>query len=221
MKVWKSYLKNNKGVSLIELLVAIAISSIVTLCIGMLITTATRYHNNQGNSIYLQNELTDASREISDALMEATILYVNESGSVTFNGTPCNATIIKTGTFASGTNSEGYRQSENGVARTIIWAHNNDDIHHLIILPYDPAASDSGIAIETRDGGAQSGYVYSHFLTDMDITIESEIADSKAKEYEIIVKVGLTASNDNESLSDIKVSKIRNKIKIADYSHIN
>ncbi len=203
-----------------ELLVAIAISSIVTLCIGMLITTATRYHNNQGNSIYLQNELTDASREISDALMEATILYVNESGSVTFNGTPCNATIIKTGTFANGTNSEGYKQSENGVARTIIWANNGDDIHHLIILPYDPA-TDAGIVVETRDGGAQSGYVYSHFLTDMDITIEETEADADAEKYEIIVKVGLTASNDNESLTDIKVSKLRNRIKITDYSHIN
>ena len=63
---------NNKGLSLVEVLVALAIASIVATLIMSLVTSGSRFYRKQSNSIDLQNELkrdiealVDLKKEIS------------------------------------------------------------------------------------------------------------------------------------------------------------
>lgn len=81
---------NNKGLSLVEVLVALAIASIVATLIMSLVTSGSRFYRKQSNSIDLQNELQETSNKVADALMEATELYVSEQSGML---------VIKTGDF--------------------------------------------------------------------------------------------------------------------------
>lgn len=73
-------LQLNKGVSLVEVLVAIGVSSIVMVVIFAFISSGSNFFKRQSNSIDLQNELQEASNKVSDTLMEATNLIIRKNG---------------------------------------------------------------------------------------------------------------------------------------------
>lgn len=64
-------MKNNKGVSLIELIVAIGIMSIVMLIITAMLANATRFFEKQSSQVELQNEAQVVTNYITEAIMEA------------------------------------------------------------------------------------------------------------------------------------------------------
>lgn len=73
-------LQLNKGFSLVELLVAIGVSSIVMVVIFAFISSGSNFYKKQSNSIDLQNELQETSNKVSDTLMEATNLIIKKNG---------------------------------------------------------------------------------------------------------------------------------------------
>lgn len=64
-------MRNNKGMTLMELLVAFAISSIVLTALSYFIFTAIRMYNKNTASVDLQNEAQTALNQIVDNVMEA------------------------------------------------------------------------------------------------------------------------------------------------------
>ena len=62
---------NNKGFSLVELLVALAISGIVIVMISLLIVNSSNLFNNENKNIDLQNEFQVVDGFLSETLMEA------------------------------------------------------------------------------------------------------------------------------------------------------
>lgn len=64
-------MRNNKGMTLVELLVAFAISSIVLTALSYFIFTAIRMYNKNTVSVDLQNEAQTALNQIVDNVMEA------------------------------------------------------------------------------------------------------------------------------------------------------
>lgn len=62
---------NNKGVSLIELLVSVAIMSIVMLIATAMLTNASRFFEKQSAQIELQNEAQVITNYLTEAVMEA------------------------------------------------------------------------------------------------------------------------------------------------------
>ncbi len=75
---------NNKGFSLVELLVALAISGIVLLMIGALLSSGSRYFKDESIKAQLQNELQVINGKISQILMEAKAIHIDTSDDVTY-----------------------------------------------------------------------------------------------------------------------------------------
>lgn len=76
MKLKKGKKHNNKGFTLIEILVALAVSSVVITIVIAFISQGSRFYKTQSNTINLQNELQETSNVITDTLQEATYLSI-------------------------------------------------------------------------------------------------------------------------------------------------
>lgn len=75
--------KNNKGFSLIELIVVVAISSIVLLMGFTLIVNSTRMYGREDAVINMQTEVQMITSNLTEALMEATKLeFLEKNGNV-------------------------------------------------------------------------------------------------------------------------------------------
>ena len=76
MKFKKGKKHNNKGFTLTEVLVALAVSSVVITIVIAFISQGSRFYKTQSNTINLQNELQETSNVITDTLQEATFLSI-------------------------------------------------------------------------------------------------------------------------------------------------
>lgn len=72
--------KNNKGFSLMEVLVTLAIVGVVATLIAGIITQGSRFFRKEQNTIDLQNELQECSNKISDVLMGASSVEISNVG---------------------------------------------------------------------------------------------------------------------------------------------
>lgn len=79
MKLKKGKKHNNKGFTLTEVLVALAVSSVVITIVIAFISQGSRFYKTQSNTINLQNELQETSNVITDALQEATYLSITSN----------------------------------------------------------------------------------------------------------------------------------------------
>lgn len=93
-------MKSNKGFTLVELLVAITIASIVAGSIGALLTTSLRMYGKETTEISMQQEVTQAFNIIEDYIQEAQYI---ELGSVTEKKTR----YVLLGTIGETTDDEG------------------------------------------------------------------------------------------------------------------
>lgn len=69
---------NNKGFSLIEILVALAISGIVVVMIAALMTNGSFLFKNENSKINMQNELQMIDSFMTETILEAKALYISE-----------------------------------------------------------------------------------------------------------------------------------------------
>lgn len=67
---------NNKGFSLVEVLVALAVSSVVIVMIGALMSNGSFLFKNENNKINLQNELQIVDSFVSETMLEAKALNI-------------------------------------------------------------------------------------------------------------------------------------------------
>ena len=194
MKQLLKKVQQNKGLSLVEVLVTLAVSSIVFSVIIVFVSSGTRFFNKQGTSIDLQNELQEVSNVISDTLMEATALYVTEEE---------GALLIHTGEYQRVNGVYEFVNNKN-TARLIYW-----DGESLYIFE-DPTGT--GYPEDELEG-----FCYSHCVSDIKVSIDSscqiKVAGNKtAYSQPLMVKVEITVSANNASRSDSKISSVRNKI---------
>lgn len=195
---------NNKGLSLVEVLVALAIASIVATLIMSLVTSGSRFYRKQSNSIDLQNELQETSNKVADALMEATELYVSEQSGML---------VIKTGDF-SGTSKVK--------PKCIIWVKPHDDVNGMVYV------MDTDAPLSMDD--AYDGYCMSKYVSDFSLKIDDsclkldddgnivyDALGNKIYEQPIVLNVSIKVSNDNESKQDSKTITLRNRIMALDY----
>lgn len=70
---------NNQGFSLVELLVALAISGIVIVMISLLIVNSSNLFNNENKNIDLQNEFQVVDGFLSETLMEAKTIDIKDN----------------------------------------------------------------------------------------------------------------------------------------------
>ncbi len=93
---------NNRGFTLVEMLVALAISGIVLLMIGTLLFQGSRYFKTESIKAQLQNELQVMNGKLSQILMEAKTLNIesNDDTTYVYTGYLDNAgnLLVETGT---------------------------------------------------------------------------------------------------------------------------
>ena len=69
---------NNKGFTLIEILVALAVSGIVVVMIAALMTNGSFLFKNENSKINMQNELQMIDSFLTETILEAKALYISE-----------------------------------------------------------------------------------------------------------------------------------------------
>ena len=74
--MFKQLKKNNKGISLVELLIAMAVGSIVLSAVFVLITQGTRSYSTQTMTAQLQEEANVALNQMNDRIMEANMIAI-------------------------------------------------------------------------------------------------------------------------------------------------
>ena len=186
-------LKQNKGMSLVEVIVSVAVSMIVLFIAATFMTTSTNFFNRQSGSIDLQDELLEASNNVNDALMSASSLMIvnNTSGGVD----------IYTGEYTSDKKSF---ITGKGSARRIEWLEDKKEMY-----VYNTPSLDS-----SED---KAGYLMANFVSDIRVRIQDEcvikMSDGSTRYLQpLILKVEVEVFDGSEKRSDSKMLTLRNTI---------
>jgi len=193
---------DNRGMSLMELLIAVAIASVVSLLIVTMMTSSSTMFRRESKVIDVQNDLQVVQNQVRDALMEAKEITIVKTG---------DYIRIYTGAVDTTTN----KLTSEGTAGTESIITYKDNVLYLT---------------SSYMTDIPKGYILSEDVTDFDISISGspigyteEITDSNGnitgtqdKEYydnPISVKVTLKiGTGDNEKNADMTV-QLRNKVE--------
>lgn len=194
MKLKKGKKHNNKGFTLIEVLVALAVSSVVITIVIAFISQGSRFYKTQSNTINLQNELQETSNVITDALQEATYLKI-----ASYN----NALSVYTGSYKI---VEGKKLfiNEKGSSRYILRDGSG-------IYIYDKADTQY---ITDKD---KPGYRYSNNIEAITVSIndkcKTKVGDSKVITQPVMLDVYIKVTHNDTSRFENKTITLRNKIQ--------
>lgn len=194
MKLKKRKKHNNKGFTLIEVLVALAVSSVVITIVIAFISQGSRFYKTQSNTINLQNELQETSNVITDALQEATYLKI-----ASYN----NALSVYTGSYKI---VEGKKLfiNEKGSSRYILRDGSG-------IYIYDKADTQY---ITDKD---KPGYRYSDNIEAITVSIndkcKTKVGDSKVITQPVMLDVYIKVTHNDTSRFENKTITLRNKIQ--------
>lgn len=194
MKLKKGKKHNNKGFTLTEVLVALAVSSVVITIVIAFISQGSRFYKTQSNTINLQNELQETSNVITDTLQEATYLSIisNSKNLEVYTG----SYEIKEGKklFTSVKRSSRYILRD-GTG----------------IYVFDKADTDY---INEKD---KPGYRYSNNIEEITVNIsdkcKTEVADSEVITQPVMLDVYIKVTHNDTSRFENKTITLRNKIQ--------
>ena len=193
MKLKKGKKHNNKGFTLTEVLVALAVSSVVITIVIAFISQGSRFYKTQSNTINLQNELQETSNVITDTLQEATYLKI-----ASYN----NALSVYTGSYKI---VEGKKLfiNEKGSSRYILRDGSG-------IYIYDKADTQY---ITDKD---KPGYRYSNNIEAITVSIDdkckTKVGDSKVITQPVMLDVYIKVTHNDTSRFENKTITLRNKI---------
>lgn len=192
---------NNSGFSLVEILIALAITAIVATVIMTFITNSGKYYRKQTTSINLQNELQETSNRITDALMEATDLKIDYR-----NDRVC----IYTGSDGDYNNPDAKVKP-----KLIVWEQNTGEIY--ILEGNNPDAKDPAYRM--------TKYCSNLTITPQTINTESstdvlgQVKYTYTFKAPVSIKVDIRLENTSDTnnsdyieRSDSKTTVLRNKI---------
>ena len=184
---------SNRGFSLIELLVTIAISGIVLLMISFILVQGSNLFKNENENIDIQNELQIVRNQLSEVVMGAKSMTIVEAG---------EDIVIYTGVVKESNNQ---LDTDGTVTTERIITYDSSEHKLYISNNYDNAVAE--------------GNLISEWVSDLSITINEnclrteEKADGTEEQYYVnplSVDITLKLTHGNES-SDVTISvKVRN-----------
>lgn len=190
---------NNKGFSLIELLIAMAVSSIVLLMISFMLVQGTNLFKGENENIDMQNEVQIVRNQLTEALMGAKSVVIVKAG---------EDLVIYTGSVS---------EDDNCLVAESSGAGGISEVTTERIITYDK--SEQKLYISSAYGSAVAeGNMLSEWVTDMDISIDEKCkkvtgAAEHEEEYYVnplSINVSLTLAYDDEE-SDVDISvRVRN-----------
>ena len=193
MKFKKGKKHNNKGFTLTEVLVALAVSSVVITIVIAFISQGSRFYKTQSNTINLQNELQETSNVITDALQEATYLKI-----ASYN----NALSVYTGSYKIVAGKKLFI-NEKGSSRYILRDGSGIYIYDKADMQY----------ITDKD---KPGYRYSNNIEAITVSIndkcKTKVGDSKVITQPVMLDVYIKVTHNDTSRFENKTITLRNKI---------
>lgn len=197
MKLKKGKKHNNKGFTLTEVLVALAVSSVVITIVIAFISQGSRFYKTQSNTINLQNELQETSNVITDALQEATFLSITSDSK--------NKKLeVYTGSYEKTKEGKKLFTSVKGSSRYILRDGTG-------IYVFDKA--DTGYITEED----KPGYRYSNNIEEITVNIsdkcKTEVADSEVITQPVMLDVYIKVTHNDTSRFENKTITLRNKIQ--------
>ena len=197
MKLKKGKKHNDKGFTLTEVLVALAVSSVVITIVIAFISQGSRFYKTQSNTINLQNELQETSNVITDALQEATFLSITSDSK--------NKKLeVYTGSYEKTKEGKKLFTSVKGSSRYILRDGTG-------IYVFDKA--DTGYITEED----KPGYRYSNNIEEITVNIsdkcKTEVADSEVITQPVMLDVYIKVTHNDTSRSENKTITLRNKIQ--------
>lgn len=188
--------QQNKGMSLMEVLISVAISMIVMIVAATFISNGSIFFKKQSKTIDLQNELMETSNRINDALLQST-------DELTISvGTNVNGAKIYTGSYDSNTKKF---TSGKGSARFIEWNKQNSTLYVMDVV---------GISDDTL----KQGYLMGSHVSDISISVSSDCqvmqVDNAIITYKqpLILEVSVSVTKDGETRKDSRVVTLRNEL---------
>lgn len=186
---------NNKGFSLMEVLVALAVSATVITIVGSFISQGSRFYSKTGNSVNLQNELQEVSNIVCDTLQEATFLEIQKDTSKlnVFTGSYSMQNGINV--FDPGKGVDVSR------SRLIHWDGSN-------VYVFDNASLDR---INNED---KKGFCYSKYVSEINISVNNQCKSKNVDGYTqpLMLDVTIAVSNKGTKRQETKIITLRNKI---------
>jgi prepilin-type N-terminal cleavage/methylation domain-containing protein len=197
MKLKKGKKHNDKGFTLTEVLVALAVSSVVITIVIAFISQGSRFYKTQSNTINLQNELQETSNVITDALQEATFLSITSDSK--------NKKLeVYTGSYEKTKEGKKLFTSVKGSSRYILRDGTG-------IYVFDKA--DTGYITEED----KPGYRYSNNIEEITVNIsdkcKTEVADSEVITQPVMLDVYIKVTHNDTSRFENKTITLRNKIQ--------
>ena len=190
-------LKQNKGMSLVEVVVSVAVSFIVFIGAISFIATSTNFFKRQESTIDLQNELMESSNKIHDTLMEASdfqIFNLADGGMFMYTAAPDNSKDI----FTTG----------KGSGRRIEWSKKNSTLYVL-----DTPKEVSKRSTEDSIAYLIGNHVTNVQITNMDECIIPQPGGSVKYSQPLMLEVHIEVSDGNETRSDTKTVTLRNEFE--------
>lgn len=188
-------LQQNKGMSLLEILVSVAISMIVMVVAATFISNGSIFFKKQSGTIDVQNELMECSNKINDALLQSTdTLEINL-------GAGAGGAKIYTGAYSMADNKF---TSGKGYARLIEWNSSNGDLYVMDVLTMsDP---------ELKKGYRMGEHVSAISLSISDKCKVVQLDGSIRYEQPLILEFTVTVTGEDESRSESRVVTLRNEL---------
>lgn len=188
---------NNKGFSLIELLVALAIGSVIVLMTSMLLIQGSTFYNRETDNVNMRNDYQVVRNQLEQAIMEAKTLVVVKAD---------NGIVIYTGEVNPSTNElKAVEESNQTTERIITYVKDAGKIY--IGNNHDTA---------TQDGNLLCNEVTA-FDIEFDPGCQKEVTLTSGTELRYVnplqVNIDLDLKINDSSMNSSMSVKVRNVLK--------
>lgn len=194
-------INQNKGFSLVEILVSLAVSSIVLVVVGVFISTGTNFFNSTSRTIELQKELMEVSNKVNDSLIQATAINIDYKSS----GAPEEGVVIYTGEIS--TDGKSFITGKGNTSKKIEWTGKTDKKVYVM---------DSLLLTNDNE---KVPYCMGNMVTNIKVSFSDEcVRMSEDRSYvlyyeqPLIMEVEITVSDGKESRTDSRIVTLRNEI---------
>ena len=194
-------INQNKGFSLVEILVSLAVSSIVLVVVGVFISTGTNFFNSTSRTIELQKELMEVSNKVNDSLIQATAIIVEYKSS----GDPEEGVVIYTGEIS--TDRKSFITGKGNTSKKIEWTGKTDKKLYVM---------DSLLLTSANE---KIPYCMGNMVTNIEVSFSDECVRMSENgsyvlyyEQPLIMEVEITVSDGKESRTDSRIVTLRNEI---------
>ena len=181
----------NKGFSLVELLVTLAVSAVVFATVAYFLSSGTNFFKKQSNSVYLQNSLEESMNIVTDAILNASAFEYN---------TTADTITVYTGLY----DSTGFTSTD-VTSRMIQWDKNESKLYCI-----------NAVSLPT-DEDLLAGFVIAHKVTDFHISmnescVQTDFDGTVYYSQPLVLDISITLENSGQDRNSSKTITIRNDV---------